>query len=222
MSKLVKQVFTEQIYHLLRNDILSQSIACSQKLNIRELQEKYGVSGSPVREAISRLHQEGLVEYLPNVGTKVIKFKKDDVIELLDMHKMLDCNALKLALNRHGHQVVAAQLQPYIEQIQSLPMEGKLEAADQFQNTVYLLAANKRLQKMRQQVEGQVQILRSVYSHSFNSQIDYAEYIGIYNAIVTGDTQQAIVYWEEHYDHVLERLLKNDEKENTGLEVDGK
>ncbi|MBP2653977.1 MAG: transcriptional regulator, GntR family [Firmicutes bacterium] len=207
MTKLVKQVFTEQIYHLLRNDILSQSIACSQKLNIRELQAKYGVSGSPVREAISRLHQEGLVEYLPNIGTKVIDFKVTDIVELQELHSSLDCSALKLAMKKNSYQDIAAELLVFLEaQKQNDP-----SAAHQFHNTFYRFANNNRLQKSWEHLTGQLEIIHTLYANQLKAlawnDIELHDHTKIYESVSTNDLETALARIEEHHDKSLTLLL---------------
>jgi len=206
MAKLVKQVFTEQIYHLLRNDILSQSIACSQKLNIRELQAKYGVSGSPVREAISRLHQEGLVEYLPNIGTKVIEFTSDDVVELQEMYSSLDCSALKLAMKKADFTVIADELFSHIEQQKQDPT-----VSQHFHDTFYKFADNTRLQKSWEHLAAQLEIIHTIYANQLTSlgfpYLEIQDHLSIYQAVAANDLSTALNCIEDHHANVLKLLL---------------
>jgi DNA-binding GntR family transcriptional regulator len=71
MGLLFKQSLSDQIYEVLRRDIITQKIKCGDRLNIRELQDRLSSSATPIREAINRLQQEGLVDYVSNVGAKV-------------------------------------------------------------------------------------------------------------------------------------------------------
>ena len=60
---LNRSSLSEQIYNQLREDILLGQIPAGQKLGLKELQEKFQVSSTAVREALIRLSQEQLVEY---------------------------------------------------------------------------------------------------------------------------------------------------------------
>ena len=49
---LNKSTLSEQIYLILRNDILTQKIPCGEKLTLKLLQERFQVSSTPIREAL--------------------------------------------------------------------------------------------------------------------------------------------------------------------------
>lgn len=208
MSNAVKQLHTEKIYQLLRNDIVNLAILPGQKINLRELQQFYNVSGSPIREAISRLHQEGLVEYIPNVGAKVISFKPKDIIDLQELHALLDCNALELALQHESHSDIAAALLIHIESHKC----GDLTGPSKFHRELYLLSHNNRLQKVWEQVEVQVELVRAMYTKKFQREgladKGLMEHIEIYEAILAGDIQQAYRKIKEHHDSALKLLLR--------------
>ena len=65
---LNKSTLSEQIYQILRNDILTQKIKCGEKLTLKILQERFQVSSTPIREALTRLTQDQLVSYYSNIN----------------------------------------------------------------------------------------------------------------------------------------------------------
>src|SRR5262245_1055433 len=65
------QTLTEQVLDRLRDDIVSGRLAASEKLRVQDLSERYGVGASPLREALSRLTADGLVENESNRGFRV-------------------------------------------------------------------------------------------------------------------------------------------------------
>ena len=58
-----KLTLTERIYHELYHDITSQKLCCGQKLTLTELKKRFNVSQTPIREALTRLTESGLVNY---------------------------------------------------------------------------------------------------------------------------------------------------------------
>ena len=68
-----KGTSTAWIYERLRRDILSLSIDPGEDLDEAGLVERFGMSRTPVREALIRLASDGLVELLPNRGAKVFR-----------------------------------------------------------------------------------------------------------------------------------------------------
>lgn len=77
-----KQTLASSVYGQLRDDILTGSIRPDSRLNIRELCDRFSVGLSPMREALSRLSAEGLVQQSDNRGFSVMPVS---VAELLDL-----------------------------------------------------------------------------------------------------------------------------------------
>src|ERR671925_1915102 len=57
-----------RVYNQIKNLILCNEFMPGQKLHHQQLSERLGVSRTPVREALTRLVQEGYVSFLPNRG----------------------------------------------------------------------------------------------------------------------------------------------------------
>ena len=68
MSKIKKQSLVDQLYSQLREEIITLRYPLGSRLNVNEIQDDYGVSSTPLREALNRLQQEGLVVMENNVG----------------------------------------------------------------------------------------------------------------------------------------------------------
>jgi DNA-binding GntR family transcriptional regulator len=64
-------------------------------LRIQDLARTLEVSDTPVREALIRLQQNGLVDTIPHVGTRVRRFTRQDIEELFDLREALECYALQ-------------------------------------------------------------------------------------------------------------------------------
>ena len=61
----------EQIAERIRNDVLCGRLSEGERLNEIKLGEQFGVSRTPIREALQQLMHEGLLEGRPNIGVKV-------------------------------------------------------------------------------------------------------------------------------------------------------
>lgn len=78
------------VYEALKKDIAEKSFRPGQKLIIRELNERYGISGTPIKQALNRLITEGLVESIPRKGIKVRDLQWDEIEELMDIRLMIE------------------------------------------------------------------------------------------------------------------------------------
>src|SRR5689334_18962161 len=84
----------EQAFARLRADVLAGAFAAGSKLKLDELQGLYGYSSSPLREALSRLSQEGLVRADERRGFRVAPISAEDLADITHMRVMLDVPAL--------------------------------------------------------------------------------------------------------------------------------
>jgi len=92
----------EQAFSRLRKDILIGTLSAGTKLKVEELQDAYGFSSSPLREALSRLAQEGLVRADERRGFRVAPISAEDLADITRMRLMLDVQALAESME-HGH-----------------------------------------------------------------------------------------------------------------------
>ena len=73
---------TEQVYDVLRSDLLNGFLHPGQKLKMVELTERFGVSQSVIREALTRLTEQGLLIATPQRGFRVRDLSIQDIAEL--------------------------------------------------------------------------------------------------------------------------------------------
>ncbi|MBG03604.1 MAG: GntR family transcriptional regulator [Rhodospirillaceae bacterium] len=97
---VISSSLKEQTYEALRQAITSMNIyeqAEAPKLDERYLAESLGVSRTPVREALARLEQEGLVQTIPRRGVFVVRKTKAEIIEIVTAWAALESMAARLA-----------------------------------------------------------------------------------------------------------------------------
>ena len=82
------------VYATLFERIIAGRYKADTRLKEEELAEEFGISRTPVREALRQLAQDGLVQILPKRGTRVIGFTVDDVEEIYEIRKSLEVQAL--------------------------------------------------------------------------------------------------------------------------------
>lgn len=85
----------ELAFRRLRSDVLLGNFESGSRLKIDELQRVYGYSSSPLREALSRLAQEGLVRADERRGFRVSTISIEDLADITRMRLMLDIPALR-------------------------------------------------------------------------------------------------------------------------------
>ena len=99
-----------QVYEALRELIGHMDIYGSKepvRLDERALGEQLGVSRTPVREAISRLEQEGIVENIARRGAFVVRKNKEGILDIVDVWAALESMAARLAASRASDEEIA-------------------------------------------------------------------------------------------------------------------
>lgn len=89
-----------RIYKAIRDLITSYQLKPGVKLIHQELADKLGVSRTPVREALERLDQEGLVIRIPRRGFYVAEVGEEEARELYELREALELYALRKSMER--------------------------------------------------------------------------------------------------------------------------
>lgn len=107
-TRLRGQSTAEIIHRVLRDDILSLKLRPGEPLSEKRLGEQFGVSRTPVREAVLRLSDEKLVDVFPQSGTYVSRIPLQAVKEANIIRKALEETAIRHAVE----QASPAKLEP--------------------------------------------------------------------------------------------------------------
>ncbi len=84
----------------LLTDVFQGGLRAGQHLVTRELATRFGVSHTPIREALIALAGIGVIDLLPNRGAVVRKVTPRDVREICQVRRVLECEAVRLACGR--------------------------------------------------------------------------------------------------------------------------
>jgi DNA-binding GntR family transcriptional regulator len=107
---IVNTVLKDRVYEALKVAISSMDIYAdedSPKLDERGLAEELGVSRTPIREALSRLAQEGLVRNIPRRGAFVVRKTKKEILEMICVWGALESLAARMATVRASDKELA-------------------------------------------------------------------------------------------------------------------
>jgi DNA-binding GntR family transcriptional regulator len=87
----------DQIYEGIKEMILTNSYEPGQILQIDRLADEFGVSSTPIREALIRLESFGLVTLIPNKGARVAEISEQDVEHTWEMRLVLEPHAARIS-----------------------------------------------------------------------------------------------------------------------------
>jgi len=132
----------------LREQILAGRYAPGVRLVQDELAAEFGVSRTPIREALAFLEREGLVVIAPNVGASVAPFSLENLIDVYTVRAALESHATYLSAANMDEAHIA-QLQEKLEamgtSLAAGDFEGLVDAHNQFHVSIYAAAGRPRL-----------------------------------------------------------------------------
>lgn len=134
-------------YLRLRQDIVTSEFPPGMAIREAMLVERYGVSKTPIREALVRLEKEGLVEVVKYRGARVMGYSARDVREIYEMRELLQGFCARLAA-RDISQSDEAELEHNIRRSRELLASDRIpalvEAFEQFDELLYRQASGHR------------------------------------------------------------------------------
>ena len=186
------KTISEQVYEILYEGIISGQIAAGSKLTLKTIQNNLGVSSSPIREALTRLTEDGLISYQPNVGMTVIRFTAKDAYDIFSLAEEFDVIALKYAWKSAHHDDMIQSLshvqEMTVRAMQSGHMDEWLKFSDEFHNVLIRYSDNSRLEEAVEKNRKQLSILSRRYQQDELNINDITKEHGeILSALEAGD-----------------------------------
>ncbi len=201
----------EKVYAGLEDAILANEYHEGDALTEIALCQKFGVSRTPVRSALHRLAEEGLIEIAPNRGAVVIGVTKDDLIDIYRIRMRLEGLASAMAAeNMTGAQ--KTELRESVElaefYISKQDTEHLKELDTVFHRIIYQASGSRMLCKILSDLHRSIRAYRKL-SLSVPGRLEKSveEHREILKAIEAGDVDEAEALTSEHISHALTNML---------------
>jgi len=215
---------SDSVYQILRDSILTQVFKPEERLNVKDLADKLGVSFTPLKEAINRLVAEGLIEINPRSGTYVTGVNERDLAETFEIRLALECLAAGKAIDRVTPEVIS-KLRRLVADLEK-PVSTDLERSTHNQNNVELhdliieLSGNRKLVDFYQRLNAHIKIARIHYSrHDWEQRMEQEkeEHREILNAFEARDSDRLVKALRTHIQRAASCLLE-DLRKNSSAE----
>ncbi len=163
--KIQQRTIEDEIVQHLRAAIVGQRIELGARLNESELAKGLEVSRIPIREALRKLEQEGLVERFPNRGCFVITFTEQDVEEVFSLRSNLECMSIDWAVKHIIDDDIAHLRGLIVRQQHAIEEQNFADLARldmQFHEFICIKAEHTRLLKAWHEQHAQSQMLLNI------------------------------------------------------------
>jgi len=182
----------ESAYARIRAAIRDGSLAPGERLTEVDLASRFGVSRTPVRQAIARLEAEGLLTHEPRRGLTVTRPNHQQVVELYVMREILEGAAARLAA-QHASETEIAAMAEIVEREPTAFGDATTLAAENLRlhGLLYLAAHNRYLLRSLEQLGATMSLLPTLLTRDGRAQQAHAEHRAILKAILKRDGEAA-------------------------------
>lgn len=216
----------EIVFEGLRNAIIKGIIPIGERINESVYAERMNISRTPVREALRRIQEEGLVEYVPHYGVVVKKVTIEDAIEIYKIRKALDILATQNAMTIMTDEQFD-EMEALLRKTDEADAQGDykkvIELSKQFNDMIYTYCKMPRLDVIAKKLRQYLMRFRDI-SLTENDRRRKAldEHWLLYKNMRNKNYDAVALITEEHLDYSekfilqeMRRLEEEDEKKGT-------
>lgn len=211
--KRARSLAREEVYARLSGWIIGGTLQPGEPLRDQDIAAQLGVSRTPVREALRRLEDEGLVETALNRWTRVAPLRAGQAAELYPVVETLEVLALRLAASALTPQDLAhlhdlgAQLRDALQQRDA---RAAVEADTAFHHVWISRSGNAELQQTLGALKRKLRRIELAYFNAATSgEGSLDEHAAILAALHAGDTGRAVRAVRNNWQGSLGRLQRS-------------
>jgi len=206
----------DKVFEALRDAVVSIDLYAGReppRLDERKLAEDLGVSRTPVREALSKLEQEGLVRNIPRRGTFVVRKTRSEIIQVIQVWAALESMAARLvtesATDKDLNQF-RQECEPYFTDDGDAPIDEYSEQNIKFHQKIIELSGNAYLLDTARRSFNQMYAIRAAtIKHRDRKLQSVIDHRLIIDALVSRKTEVAEILVREHALKLAEHVRLN-------------
>lgn len=216
IKQIIRPTLKDQVYDALKKAIVTLELKPGQRLNDNKLAEQFAVSRTPVREALKRLEDEGLVVSLPGSSTRVTELIEEEAKHAFTVVAVLHSLATKLAVPKMSgadfHKLESSN-RSLVEALDRKNSNEAIEADEHFHEVFLTIAGNIEITRALERIHPKIQRLTLKKFDSVDSITSISQHEEIISACKKGEIELAANLVEENW-LTLGRLLSDAENED--------
>lgn len=196
----------------LRASIINGSLKPGSQLSEVELATSFGVSRGPVREALQRLVQEGLLISEPHRGVFVPVLTDEDVLDVYVAREALESAAIRSIISSETTAAASESLDQFVTLMEKAEAAGDWEAVGNFDLEFHVAlvdaSGSDRLKRMFSTVISETRLCLGVLTADDARDDLVQEHRRICDLMREGETEQALAVLKKHFDDAVVTLMK--------------
>jgi DNA-binding GntR family transcriptional regulator len=212
-TETAPQTRVEHAYKDIKQRILNNELKAGYQALESEFADMLGMSRTPVREALIRLENEGLVELIPRRGVRIVPLDSNDMREIYSVIAALECEAVELLAAQKPDRAVLEPLHRAMDDmdvaVKSDDLAAWANADDRYHTALIELCGNRRLARMAASLRDQGHRARAITlrlrEKPTASNKDHRE---VLKAIAAGNPERAFSLHRQHRKRTSQTLLE--------------
>ncbi|MGB4065919.1 MAG: GntR family transcriptional regulator [Azonexus sp.] len=212
MTRIAPTALYQEVAERLRQRIFAHELTPGTWIDEQKLAEEYGISRTPLREALKVLASEGLVDLRPRRGCYVTEISRQDTDDIFPLMALLEGRCAAEAVKRAKPSDISA-LKNIHEQLEAAAREGRIDAFfesnQEFHKKIQELSGNRWLLSVIQDLRKVLKLSR-LHSLSLEGRLQQSldEHRLIMAALQAGDAVKAEKLMHDHLLSGREALAK--------------
>lgn len=198
MYEIHRQSLSDQVYRYIKRMILSGVIRGGEKIPEEKVAQQFGVSRTPIREALNRLEEYGLITIKPRSYAVVVALESHEASQLAIIRAQLETLAVSL-LTACGTEEDFRELELLVKECNALIAEGDIATTFEKDSLLHLEIArrtgNRHLYEICEKLDAKVQLLR----------------------LVLRIPLEKLKIYVKHHDEIVEAMKRRDKKSAVAL-----
>ena len=209
-----RATFATIVTERLRASIINGSLKPGSQLSEVELASSFGVSRGPVREALQRLVQEGLLHSEPHRGVFVPVLTDEDVRDIYVAREALESAAIRSIISSATTAAASESLDRFVTMMEKAEAAGDWEAVGNFDLEFHVAlvdaSGSDRLKRMFSTVISETRLCLGVLTADDARDDLVQEHRLICDAMEAGETEGALDVLKKHFDDAVVTLRRRE------------
>lgn len=203
----------DEVYDQLKQDIAAFVLVPGDRFTENEVSERLGVSRTPVRQALVRLQQEGLIEVLFRSGWRVLPFDFDRFEQLYDLRMVLETTAVQRLCAAEPQAraalepLAAVWLVPVSQRSRDMVQVAQWD--EEFHCVLVAAAGNAEMARVHRELTERIRVVRRLdFTQAPRISVTYEEHGKILKAIRAKRADQASLLLRTHIETSRQEVRK--------------
>jgi DNA-binding GntR family transcriptional regulator len=202
---------TDKAYNWIKNEIMENRMSPGFQAFESDLADILDMSRTPVREALMRLQNEGLIKVLPRRGMRVLPLRLSDLREIYEVLNAIECEAVSIIAKRKPTRDDLAPLNEAVLDMEKALAADNLDswatANTRFHQSLLRLCKNKRLMNIgltyMVQEQRSTRVTLLLRDKPVQSTQEHRDHV---NVMLEGDPVKARNVYRQHRERAIEEL----------------